>query len=488
MPQKERVIRLRWNHPQGEFLRAREMFVDLEGAIRSGKTTPAVWKVYDYVEQYPGIICFIGRWTQDALDAQLRPQFYEKLPHESMGCPPDCRKPTKTGWHADEEFQHFRNGSKVYIRALKTADETSRYAKIAGLTLAIIYIDQPEEMPEDIHHALVGRLSQPGFPHQLLYTPNPPSPDHWLTREFPEDNSREDHRYIVTSVYDNRRNLGDRYIDMLEREYPLGHVMRRRFIDGQRGLSLVGEAVYGAHLFKRALHVRDLEPVIDMPLLESYDFGHKHPAVLWSQLLPWGEWRILGEFLGDRQYIEDFVPLVIAKRAQLFPGVQEVWACCDPAGADENSQGTKMNGVRVLQDHNIFARWIPGSNKADRRDYAIQTIAGFMRQLTTNGPALQSHSRCTILNDGFEAGYVWDERKAGAPQMLPNIRRPKKDGYYDHLQNTAEYTILNFAVGTPVVQQKARRDAQQLQNAQRDHDPDDVVRRAREISRGGYGH
>jgi hypothetical protein len=467
-----KVIVRKWSRAQGLFMTATERFVDFEGAIRAGKTTPLIWKMINYCVEYPGIHCMLARWTGDALDAQLKPKFYEECPRELL-----------LKWNAREEFQEFTNGSRIYIRSLKSADDTARYAKFAGLTLAVIGIDQPEELPADVYFALKGRLSQPGFPQQLLLTPNPPGSDHWLVDEFPEENNLKNHLYLHTSVYDNRDVLGDEYIEELEREYPPGSAMRRRMIDGLRGLSIVGDAVYGK-VFSRDLHVQPLDYMPDFALIEAWDFGHKHPAVSWSQFLPFGGWNVLAEWMGHRQFLDEAVPAVAALRAELFPSVTTLRVCCDPAGAGTQGHGIRQTAVDVLNKHlrqlygpQMGARFTQDANRPEKREWAIQQISGYMSRIVRGRPALLIHPRCGTLIDGFEAGYVFDDRKF-INSRLPNVRKPKKDGFYDHLQNTVEYAMLNY--GTGVVSVERRRPEPDL-------DEDDIrppVRRRR--GRAGY--
>jgi hypothetical protein len=145
----------------------------------------------------------------------------------------------------------FPNGSLVYVRGLKPSEGASLFSKFAGLNLALIYLDQPEEIPHSVFQALKARLSQPGYPHEMYLSPNPPEEDHWLAEEFPlADSFAEDvvckpnYRYIRTTVYDNRENLDPEYVPQLEADYPEGHVLRRRFIEGRRGLSVEGTPVY----------------------------------------------------------------------------------------------------------------------------------------------------------------------------------------------------------------------------------------------------
>lgn len=423
-----------------------------------------------------------ARWTGDALDAQLKPRFWELCPKELL----DAEKP----WNAKEEYVLFANKSRLYLRALKTSDDGARFSKVAGLTLAVIYIDQPEEVPLDVYHYCKGRLSQKGFTQQMIITPNPPGFDHWLCDEFPEDNRKQEHEYIHISIYDNAQNLDPRTIRSLELEYPPGHPLRRSMLEGRRGLSPRGEVIYGK-IFRPPIHVADTVVVDDAPILESWDFSHAHPAVAWLQFAPWGALLIHGELQGKDEYLDDFVPKVLAMRARLFGAERDFWVCCDPSGDDTTSHGLKRTAVTVLSEHGIYARYVSGSNRPDRRAFAIQQIAKFMLRLTKDGPALIINPRCKTLIDGFTAGYVYSEN-ASYSERYGSIRKPLKDGYYDHLQNCIEYAILNFY--SPGQDQAAERRVKNRAaeaaglfrpNGPRDIDPDDRPRR-RTVGRAGY--
>lgn len=461
-----KTVRMLWNQPQTAFLKNKTRYLDFEGAIRSGKTTALVWKLINYAQEHPGIHILLTRWTQDALDAQLKPAFFDRVPRELL---------EEKAWNASEEYVKFVNGSRIYLRALKTSDESSRYSKVAGLTLAVIAVDQAEEVPEWMYFYLKGRLSQPGFPQQLILTPNPPEFGHWINAQFPLDAQKPEHEYIRTTTYDNARHLGQKYIDALEQDYPIGHPMRKALLLGERGMTYRGEAVYGK-IFKPKIHIAEVEPIVRVPILEAWDFGHRHPAVVWSQFTPWGAWHIHGEVVGESTYLEDFAPLVLQRRAELFPRDAEYWACSDPSGAASTSHGTRRTALAILEDYEIFPSYIEASNRADRRHFAIQHIAKLMLRLTKEGPAFQIHPRCVTLIDGFTAGYVYSDLFAQG-----NIRKPLKDGYYDNPQNCAEYTILNFLTpefhsddGDP-----------RYTNGPRDYDPDDRPDLLR-MGRAGY--
>jgi hypothetical protein len=378
-----RRIDFYWNKPQSQFLKIRAEvngaieLVDLEGAIRAGKSTAPAAKLATYAVEHPGIHMAAARWTQDGLDAQVKPLWRDTA--------------TKMGltlqWHSDEEYDEILPyGSRVYLRALKAAEDTNRFGKLAGLTLAILWIDQPEEAPQDVIEAYVpGRLSQRGYPLEAWFTPNPPGHGHWLAEMFPEVGCPPHVHYIHTSVYDNRANLPTGYIEALEARYPVGSALRRRFIEGKRGLSVTGKPVYGGY-FDRARHVQPVSMNPELPLMEAWDFGTHRPCVVWSQFSPWGAMHILGGVMGEDIYIEDFAPLALMQRAEWFPRPKDILACCDPAGEHNNSQGTKINGVRALQDAIGYKpRSVPHSNSPETRSYAIQTLAAYMRRRAIKG-------------------------------------------------------------------------------------------------------
>lgn len=479
-----------WRGQQSVAMLNRTRFRDVEGAIRSSKTTLCLWDELNQLLEHPGIHTLLSRWTDDATDSILKPVWLDIL--RKAGEYPH--------WEATQHCYVFGNGSKAYVKGLKASEETNRYGKFRGLTLARFYVDQAEEVPHDVFQELKGRLSQKGFPHQGTISPNPPSEDHWIADEFPEDNHLVDHAYIRLTLYDNAQNLDPQTIASLEQEYPVGHAKHGPMILGLRGLNVKGEAVYKG-LFNRPLHVKPLVMNPQLPLLEVYDFGKHHPCVVWGQFDPWGGLAVLGGIMGRDLFIEDFAPLVARYRAQWFPNALEVQWACDPAGSHQNSQGTRLNGVTVLQSHEVYPRWVDNSNAPDVRRGAIERIGGYLRKRTAKGSeafAIDDTHWLTVseresvfkpfLAQGFEAGYVWDERMRSTAGGK-SITVPLKDGWYEHGMNCLEYMELNYGRSQQSEKQMesraARVHAQSLRRAQIDRDPYDI---RGQISgrRGGY--
>jgi len=83
---------------------------------------------------------------------------------------------------------------------------------------------------------------------------------------------------------------------------------------------------------------------------------------------------------------------------------------------------------------------------------------------------------------------VWDVHwvSVGSKQM----RKPKKDGWYEHGQNALEYLELSFGGAQQSVEQRERHAEHMSQaavrRAQRDVDPYDVRGGMRRSGRAGY--
>lgn len=448
-------------------------YVDLEGGVRAQKTTVLCAKAMMLALDCPGIHCFLGRWTEESLDTQIKPKWREHADENGVALK----------WHADEHYDELANGSRVYLRGCKPSEGAARYSKIRGLTLAFIGIDQAEEFPPDFWAEFVARVSQPGYPHQIWLTPQPVNPGHWIDETFPEDNRDPRYFYVRTNVYDNRAAVGDEYIAGLEKQYPPGSAQRRTLLEGRRGLATSGRPVY-AGLFDRRRHVRHITANKDLPLYEAWDYGHSHPCVAWLQFTPMGRLAIIGGVMGKDMSLDQFAPVALYYRELWCGKVAEVLSTGDPAGIAESSQGLPGSVSDILDTVGVAIQGCTGGNAPEVRDRAIKSIASYMNRVALDGgPAFLVSERGMLvqpgadpkpmpfLADGFEAGYVWDERQFYGPRV--NIRRPRKDGTYDHGQNCVEYGVLAFGPGMPTQDDLDAHERRALRRAQ--HDPDAVT-------------
>lgn len=439
-------VRMRWKGKQSDAFKDTARELDIEGAVRASKTTICLWREHEACRRFPGIPIMLARWTEDAVYGLIVPLWNQIC--ERAGDPQQ--------WDAKESCYVWpHSGARIYIRGLKSQDQVLRYSKFRGLTLARIYIDQAEELPQDVYLECAARLSAPGYPHQITISPQAVEETHWIAKEFPADNRFAPNRaYYSLSAQDNAHNLDESVIPTLWRLYPPSHPKHKTLVLGQRGMNVTGDPVYkGA--FMRALHEAAAEFDRDLPLEVALDFGKHHPCMVARQVSNLGQRRFLGGILGQQLYLDDFLDVVLRHLGSWFPGAQIQW-CCDPAGTVDTSHGTH-GAYKTLRAKGIVCRSLPDSNSPAMRLAAVERMAAQMRKraadraeafIVSNSERwLRVSEENTVIDrflaDGFEAGYVWDEHMVSVNNK--QVRKPKKDGWYEHGQNCAEYLELNFS-------------------------------------------
>lgn len=450
--------------------------LDLEGSLASGKTTVGLWKELEALKRWPGIWILLARWTEDSVKTLLRPAF-EQLARIHG---------TTWNWNDKLNFYEFENGSRAYAFGLKTQsqDPEQRYGKLRGLSVSRIYIDQAEQLPADVAAELRARL-RPDiearmkgtvFPMQLTITPNPPSESSWIAKQFPITNTVKGRRYLHVSLYANKHNLPEETIESLLRQYPPEHPKNSTVIMGERGLNVIGEAIF-ENLFDRKIHVRAVEPTIDAPLLEAFEFGKHNPVWLVAQRTYHGGIQLLGGILGRRLVLEDFLPLVKQHRAEWFDPKHTWKTCTAPMG--ETVGRERYTLLNVLREAGFKPVWRENTNAHDVQLAMIEQIAGLLRRRT----ALREEALAinadpmrwfTASHDGtlksvpflafaFEGGYVWDPHFVSVSNK--EMRQPFEDDEYANAMHCVQSLLLNFAAGqgseadTDLKRQQAREQA-----------------------------
>jgi len=428
--------------------------IDVEGARMCGKTWVFSAKVHNSCLKYPGIWWLINRYSGTETDNQLRPVFMQVC--RMLGSNPV--------WNGDESAYVFPevNGlvSKVFAYGLKTQSRDQRYAKIRGSGVGGLWNDQSEELPEDIGTEMRALLRQPGYPHQLLLSPNPPDEEHWLADQFPDDADQPGRKYYRLSLYDNKHNLPAETIERLEKAYPITHAKHKSLILGLRGPNITGIPCY-ENSFSRDLHVAPLVWDPSSLLLEAYDAGKHHPTWLVAQRSPFGGLRVLGGILGKRLFLEDFLPLVQRYRAEWFETDEQhplrSRVCCDPPLSAEKS--LRFTTVSLLQEAQLRPRWRDNANAPDVREAVIESIGALMKRRSCNAQdflinadptrwLMASHvvvKQTKLFVDGLEGSYVWSPNYVSVGNKT--VRQPAMDQWLDGWQRCLENLVLNFLAG-----------------------------------------
>lgn len=452
--------------------------IDLEGALACGKTTVALWKELDALETHPGIWSLLSRWTDDATNALLRPAF-EQLARLHK---------TNLAWKGDKEkYYLLENGSRAYCFGLKTqsSDPEQRYGKIRGLPVSRIYIDQAEQVEADIAGELRLRLRpdiearQRGqdYPRQLTFTPNPTNYDHWLAKQFPDQNNPFKNRvYYSLSLYDNQHNLPADIFENALAMYPLEHPKHRTVILGQRGLNVTGDPIY-EDVFIRKTHVGPVRARTDIPVLEAFEFGRHNPTWVAAQRAPDGRLALLGGVQGKHMVLEHFLPFVQQQRDEWFGSAPSTTfkTCTAPMGETETTSGTRYTLLKLLREAGFKATYRANANAADVQLAMIEQIAGLLQRRTMTreesivvnaDPAmwLTYSTDGTVKQTPFVAfaldgGYVWSKHTISISHK--EVRQPFEDDEYANAMHCLENLVLNFCAGRLTDNERASKKAQQ---------------------------
>jgi terminase large subunit-like protein len=423
--------------------------ISIEGGFRAGKTTAALWKVRDSIEKYPGVKWFLCRYSNSDTGQKLKPEFERICAEYSDQIPV---------WNASESSYTFANGSKALIFGLKAADALSRYAKLRGLGVAGILVDEAQEMPPDVALELRGRLSQNDFPRQLIFVSNPLNVTSWIAKQFPTDGSIKGRAYYSVSLYDNAANLPADMIAGLEAAYPPEHAKHQSVILGKRGVNVEGDPVYhGA--FNRKLHVRAAKYDPDALLLEGFDFGQHNVAWVVTQRMHAGGLKFLGGILGQELFLEDFLPIAKRYRADWFPHLEQrtVRTCCPPPGSATNVNGSRYTSLNILRTAGFTPIFRDGANAPDVQLAMIERIASHMRHRTAQGDealavnddesrwllaSREGVTPCPFIAQAFESAYVWARHFVSVSNNT--VRQPHDDDWFSHGMRCAENIELNF--------------------------------------------
>ncbi len=157
------------------------------------------------------------------------------------------------------------NGSEIWFAGL---DDKERVEKILGMEFATLYFNECSQIPRGSVLTALTRLAQrvEGLKNRAYYDLNPVGTGHWTYRQFIELvdpytrhalPNPEDYRHIYMNPADNRANVDEGYLRLLE---SLPERQRRRFLDG-RYVAEIDGALWTLELLEK--HRREL---VDVPL------------------------------------------------------------------------------------------------------------------------------------------------------------------------------------------------------------------------------
>lgn len=381
------------------------------GGWRAGKTYAGCQEALKQSILYPKNCGLIGRKDFTDLRDTTLVTFLEI-------CPPELIK----DYNKTEHRIVLQNGSEILFRELKDG------IGLGSLNLGWFYIDEAEQVEENVFTRLQGRLSLARVGRQCGWmTSNPPNIDHWIHQKF--HNSKDpDYFTIHAMTYENRENLPEGYIADLEKMPPS---WRKKYLEGQYGFTPDGTPFYNG--FLENLHRRSLQPNLEQTFLRGWDYGYHHPACVISQIDQCDRWCILKEMMGTDIILDKFADNVIAVCNEHYPNATFI-DYGDPAGNQVNDKSEKTS-IELLRLKGIQVR----SRKSEYRQRK-EVIEKKLSTMISGIPSLIVDDSCHVIIDGFLGGYHYPEKT----EAHPIVETPEKDGFYEHLMNALEYVAVGM--------------------------------------------
>jgi len=231
----------------------------LSGGFRSGKTTVACIKLIVGPCSEANNRILIGRLTYPELRDSTQKTFFDLLPEHFI-----------KSWNKSEGVLVLRNGTEVLFRHLDTTSQE----ELKGMELGAAFIDQVEEISEEVYLTLKSRLNKPNVSiRQLIMTCNPLL--FWAYKYFKQEND-PDRELIEYSMLDNKQNLPQDYIaDMLKRP----ENWKKQFVYGVWDESLLADKAVIPVEYLQAQRVFVTDPIRNFNGVKIYkdvEVGHKY--------------------------------------------------------------------------------------------------------------------------------------------------------------------------------------------------------------------
>ena len=410
----------------------------LVGPFRSGKSVAAVIELWKMAQEMPisvinpstlqeKTICrtICVRKTYRMLEDSVINTFFQWVPKHHL-----------TEWRASEKVFRFPLGNGYYWEVLfRSADSPEDIEKFRGVEITNFWIDEAQEVSQDVKLILEGRMSYPaGAPEEVfrsILTTNPCDTEHWIYRDF-VDKPLPGHSYWRQGAQENPY-LHKEYYDRLEALYRDRPEILRRYVHGEWGAIFSGKAVY-LNEFNYDHHVsrQHLKAVEGIPIVRGWDFGLS-PACLFTQTHPTGQWMILRELWADDLSIDEFGDAVKDFCAQEYRGFtfEDVG---DPSGRNR-AQTDEKSCMDILSSKGIFCRSALTNDFIPRREAVTRRLV----RSPKGRPLLIIDPRCKRLIDGFSGGYRYSER--GNSGMFSE--RPEKN-LYSHVHDALQYAAMHM--------------------------------------------
>lgn len=416
-PPTEGVKKYELYPTQYAFVHSEAKFPCMSGGFANGKTLAACIRALMWASHYPGSVGLIGRLTYQELEDSTQKAFLDLLPPWALD------KKYGGVFRRNEgylELPQMGTGLKKSIVMFRHMDAISEF-ELRSMNLTWFYVDQAEEIPEEVFLALVGRIGRSketvGKPSGWI-TVNP-APG-WVKEHFKTNPWPETSLYEATTMDNPHTNRS--YIDTLMKIYPQAWI--DRYILGKWD-TFEGQifANFSDDLIKEPPPESEWAP--EMEIIAGIDHGLRNPtACVWAMIDWAGRIWVFQEY----QQTEGLVSGNCKNIKELSKRFKRVWYYIDPSTAARDPN----TGIPLIGEYSsalgLGESLQPANNDVDAG------IARLTELFATKGIFVSKN--CPELIKQLQ-GYRWQPKKASLtdPKEMPL----KVD---DHLVDALRYLVM----------------------------------------------
>lgn len=468
-PPKERHYR-----PPGptaaRFLRSVARFVGIRGPFGSGKSTVAVAKILVNMQLFPP--CRDGvrrsRWA-------IVRNTYPELKSTTIKTWGDWANGAGFGEivygapisqqirFADEAGQ-ITHEVEIWFLAL---DRPEHVKKLLSMELSGGWVNEAREVPKAIVDAIDSRIDRyPAYAdkhpdvsdeewlrfRQVLMDTNSMDQDHWWYK-MAEEVQPEGWEFFKqpagdTSSAENVHNLLPGYYQRLKIGKSLQWV--KVYIRNEYGTVTDGKPVYPEYNDNLHYSAAELTIMRGLPLFLGWDFG-RTPAVVFAQITPRGQLRIIDEIAVEDMGVTNFAARVVKPHiANNYRGM-EILSIIDPAGLD-GVQNDETTAFEILEGLGFKPEGAVTNNFSARRE----AVANSLSWSIEGQPGLLLGPKAKLLRAGFLGRY--EMRRMQVPGEDRWAEEPKKNKY-SHPHDALQYIALRLEVPSSPKVHRLRRGA-----------------------------
>jgi len=394
-----------FNENQKSFLKCEDQVIAFFGGIGNGKTFAGIAKALMRVinPDNPPQLGMIARQTYPELRDSTQRTFFE-LCH-LMGMLPEVHYE----YRKQENRVKFLNGHEIIFRSLDDP------AKLLSINLGWFYIDQAEEVSEEVFLTLLGRLRAVSDP-QCWITGNPLG-HNWIWHRFIHD-PVPGNIIFNAKTEENIHNLPEGYVDSLKNNY--NEIWINRYLYGSWD-AFEGQ-IYPD--FEPSIHVKNHFTVApEWRRFIGIDHGRTNPtAVLWGAVDQDDVLYIYREHYEAGQDVDYHARAI---QAHLNEGRYETYVIDPSTGAGKKDDPETIgNRYRQLK--------IPVINANNDVQGGIDKVTEYFKH-----GKIFIHKSCENLIREL-INYQWEQPSASRIELNQPERPLKKD---DHSCDALKYLV-----------------------------------------------